>query len=50
MEVKAWSSFNFHMKGTFETSYVLQVEIHKNYFKIPLVKGIILGEELYLNS
>ena len=34
MEVKAWSSFNFHMKGTFETSYVLRVEIHRKYFEV----------------
>ena len=34
MEVKAWPYSNFHMKGMFEASYVLGVELHREYFEI----------------
>ena len=53
MEVKAWLSINFLMKGMCYASYVWGVEIHRICFEIffygklrtchvPLIKGIIL--------
>ena len=61
MEVKSWLSINFLMKGMPDASYILGVELHRECFEIffygklqtcqlPLIKGIILCEELCLNS
>ena len=49
MDVKAWLSINFLMKGMSDASYILGMELYRECFEI-FFYGMILCEELYLNS
>jgi hypothetical protein len=61
MEVKAWLFVNFLMKGICDASYVWEWKYIEKCFEmffygklqtrqVPLIKGIILREELCMNS
>jgi hypothetical protein len=61
MEVKAWFGSNFHMKGMLNLPLLWEWKYIENVLKyffygnlqtcqVPLIKGMILVEELSLNS